>query len=233
MRLFKPPRRYGETRRNRQTRTVGPMSFSGWPEEALEFYEGLAADNSKSYWTRHKAVYEEKVLAPMAELAEELAPEFGEPKLFRPYRDIRFSSDKSPYKTHIGATIGGDCYIQLSASGLAAGAGMWQMEPAQLSRYREAVADDKTGAELEQIIAAAEQGDIEIHGHGALKSAPRGYPADHARIGLLRYKGLTAWMQWPVEPWLETPAAKDRVLSFLRSTRPLCSWLTENVGHHS
>ena len=79
------------------------MPFEGWPEEALEFYEGLAADNSKAYWTEHKAVYEDKVLRPMTELVEELAAEFGEAKIFRPYRDVRFSPDKSPYKTHIGA----------------------------------------------------------------------------------------------------------------------------------
>ncbi len=103
------------------------MAFSGWPEEALDFYDGLAVDNSKSYWTEHKAVYEDKILRPMTELTEELAPEFGEPKIFRPYRDVRFSKDKSPYKTHIGAVIGGTGYIQLSAEGLGAGpaCGRW------------------------------------------------------------------------------------------------------------
>ena len=67
------------------------MAFSGWGDEALEFYEGLEADNTKTYWTRQKAVYEEKVLGPMTELLDELGPEFGEPKIFRPYRDVRFS----------------------------------------------------------------------------------------------------------------------------------------------
>ena len=118
------------------------MAFSGWPEEALDFYDGLAADNSKSYWTEHKATYEQKILAPMTELTEELAAEFGEPKIFRPYRDVRFSADKSPYKTHIGAVIGGTGYVQLSAEGLGAGAGMWQMGPEHLERYRAAVASD-------------------------------------------------------------------------------------------
>ncbi len=206
------------------------MAFSGWPEEALEFYDGLAADNSKAYWTGHKAVYEDKVLRPMTELAEELAAEFGEPKIFRPYRDVRFSQDKSPYKTHIGAVIGGTGYVQLSAEGLGAGAGMWQMGPEQLARYRDAVAGDDAGTELEQIIAEIEKADVTIHGHGALKSAPRGYPAGHPRITLLRYKGLTAWKQWPVEPWLETASAKDRIVSFLRTARPLCSWLATHVG---
>jgi uncharacterized protein (TIGR02453 family) len=205
------------------------MTFSGWPEEALDFYDELAADNTKTYWTANKAVYEEKILRPMADLTEELATEFGEPKIFRPYRDVRFSPDKTPYKTHIGAVIGGTGYIQLSAEGLGAGAGMWEMNPEQLARYREAVASDRPGGELEEIVAEIEKADITIHGHGALKSAPRGYPVDHPRITLLRYKGLTAWKQWPVEPWLESEQAKDRVVSFLRTAGPLCSWLTENV----
>ena len=206
------------------------MAFGGWPEEALEFYEGLAADNSKTYWTERKAVYTDKILRPMTELTEELAAEFGEPKIFRPYRDVRFSPDKTPYKTHCGAVIGGTGYVQLSAEGLGAGAGMWQMSPEQLARYRKAVASDDAGAELEKVIAGIEKADITIHGHGALKSAPRGYPADHPRIALLRYKGLTAWKQWPVEPWLETASARDRLISFFRTAQPLCAWLTAHAG---
>ena len=206
------------------------MAFSGWPEEALDFYDGLAADNTKTYWTQHKAVYTEKVLGPMTELTEELAAEFGEPKIFRPYRDVRFSADKTPYKTHIGAVIGGAGYVQFSAEGLAAGAGMWQLDPDQLTRYRAAVASDRTGPELEGLAAGLEKAGVTVQGHGVLKSAPRGYPADHPRIGLLRNKGLTAWRQWPVEPWLETAAAKDRLLEFFRTSMPLRTWLTENCS---
>jgi uncharacterized protein (TIGR02453 family) len=205
------------------------MAFSGWPEQALEFYEGLEADNSKSYWTNNKAIYEDKVLRPMTELAEQLAPEFGEPKIFRPYRDIRFSADKTLYKTHIGAAIGPRNYVQFSADGLAAGAGMWHMDPGQLTRYRAAVAADSTGAEIEAIIAELEKSGIEIHGHGTLKSAPRGYPPGHPRIGLLRHKGLTSWQHWEPGPWLHTPSAADRVLSFFRTSAALCDWLTANV----
>jgi len=205
------------------------MSFRGWPAEALDFYEGLEADNSKAYWTAHKAVYDQKVLGPMSELLEELGPEFGEAKIFRPYRDVRFSKDKSPYKTGIGAVIG-DGYIQLSAQGLAAGSGMWRMSPDQLDRYRQAVASDVTGAELERVIAGVEGHEVTVHGHDVLKKAPRGYPADHPRIALLRYKGVTAWKEWPVEPWLGTPAAKDRVSAFLAASMPLCAWLGANVG---
>ena len=205
------------------------MTFQGWPEEALDFYEGLEADNSGSYWTAHKAIYDEKVLGPMAELADELASEFGPAKIFRPHRDIRFSKDKSPYKTAIGAVVG-DGYIQLSAKGLAAGNGMYTMASDQLDRYRQAVAGEQTGSELAGVISAAEQYKIVVQGRDVLKTAPRGYPADHPRIELLRYKGVVAWREWPVEPWLTTPEAKQRIAGFLVATRPLAAWLHNNVG---
>jgi uncharacterized protein (TIGR02453 family) len=205
------------------------MAFQGWPEEALDFYEGLEADNSRTYWTRHKKIYEEKVLGPMTELLAELAAEFGDAKIFRPYRDVRFSKDKSPYKTNIGASVGSG-YIQLTARGLAAGHGMYSMAPGQLERYREAVASDRTGEQLADVIRAVERRGISVHSRDSLKTAPRGYPADHRRIGLLRRKGLFAWTEWPVEPWLGTAAARTHIASFLVATRPLCAWLDTHAG---
>jgi len=81
------------------------VSFEGFPDEGLVFYEGLEADNTKTYWTRGKSSYEAHVRAPLLAMLEELAPEFGTAKVFRPYRDVRFSNDKTPYKTHQGAVI--------------------------------------------------------------------------------------------------------------------------------
>lgn len=63
-----------------------------------------------------------------------------------------------------------------------------------------------------------------------LKGAPKGYPSDHPRIALLRHKGLIAWQDWPVAPGLSTPAAKDRVVTFLRVAAPLQQWPVEHVG---
>jgi uncharacterized protein (TIGR02453 family) len=205
------------------------MTFTGWPEEALDFYDGLTADNSKTYWTAHKATYEQLVLGPMTELVDELGPEFGDTKIFRPYRNLRFSKDKTPYKTHIAATVGNG-YVQLSVHGLAAGAGMYVMAPDQLDRYRRAVASDLAGPELERVIALIEKTGIGVSGRDTLKSAPRGYPADHPRIGLLRHKGLIAWQEWPAGAWLETTEAKDRVATFLRTTQPMSDWLDTQVG---
>jgi uncharacterized protein (TIGR02453 family) len=205
------------------------MAFNGWPEEALDFYEGLEADNTRSYWLAHREVYETQVRGPMDELLAELAPEFGPAKIFRPYRDVRFSKDKSPYKTAIGAVIG-DGYLQLSARGLAAGNGMYGMAPDQLERYRQAVAGDVTGTELERIVSAVRGQGIDVRGHEVLKTAPRGYPADHKRIELLRCKGLIAWQEWPAEAWLGTAAARPRVAGFLTATQPLAGWLADHIG---
>ncbi len=206
------------------------MAFRGWPAEALEFYEGLAADNSKAYWTAHKAVYESAVYAPMADLLAELADEFGPGKIFRPYRDVRFSADKTPYKTAIGASLERGGYVQLSADGLAAGSGMYHLMPDQLDRFRQAIDDDKTGTELARLVTEVRRKGMDISAHDMLKAMPRGYPKDHPRADLLRHKGLITWQQWEPAAWLGTAQAKRRVVDFLRGSRPVTDWLATHVG---
>src|SRR5258708_3327050 len=165
--------------------------FKGWPDDALHFFDGLEADNSRAYWTDHKDVYERDVKAPMDALLADLGPEFGETKLFRPYRDTRFSRDKSPYKTAIAARIGGG-YVQLSADGLLAGAGWYHMSPGQLTRYRAPVVHDRTGPTLQAIVDALGTAGLEVSAMETLKTAPRGHPKDHVRIGLPRHTGPRA-----------------------------------------
>ncbi len=82
--------------------TVPCMAFTGFPIEGVEFYEQLAADNSRAFWQANKARYDEYVKQPMLELTVDLA-EFGPIHLFRPYNDVRFSKNKPPYKTQQGA----------------------------------------------------------------------------------------------------------------------------------
>jgi uncharacterized protein (TIGR02453 family) len=205
------------------------MAFRGWSFEALEFYEGLEVDNSRAYWIGHKTVYDEKVRAPMEELIAELEPTFGDSKIFRPNRDVRFSADKSPYKTSIAAVIG-DCYVELSARGLAAGVGMWMMAPDQLERYRQAVSDDSTGGALQELVVELTKQRIEVGGHETIKTVPRGYPRDHPRADLLRNKGLVAFKQWPPARWLGTAAPKKRIEEFRMTAKPLDEWLASNVG---
>ena len=173
------------------------MAFQGWPVEALEFYEGLEVDNTKAYWTENKAVYEDKVRAPMEALLADLAAEFG---------------------------------VQLSSEGLAAGLGTYVMAKDQLERFRQAVADDRTGVALEAVVEQVRGSGIEVTGREVLKTAPRGYSKDHPRIEWLRHKSLIAWREWSAGAWLGTSSAKDRIVDFLHQARSLQDWLDANVG---
>jgi uncharacterized protein (DUF2461 family) len=107
---------------------------------------------------------------------------------------------------------------------------MYQLAPDQLDRFRRAIADDKTGVEIAELVERVHGQGIEISAHDQLKSMPRGYPKDHPRAELLRYKGLITWRQWPVAKWLGTGAAKPRVVEFLRASQPIRDWLAAHVG---
>ena len=203
--------------------------FEGWPDEALEFFEALEAENTRTFWQAHKATYQRAVLAPMQALLAELAPAWGEGAVMRPNRDIRFSADKSPYKTFIAARIGPG-YVQLNARGFGAGCGVWEVAPDQLERYRRAVDDDGSGAALSGIVDTLAEAGIDIAAHEELKTAPKGYPKDHPRIELLRRKGLAAWHDWPAGPWLGTAEPLTRVSEFLQAAAPLNAWLERHVG---
>jgi len=206
------------------------MTFTGWPVEAIEFFERLEDDNTKAFWTEHKGVYEECVKAPMEELLAELAGRWGEGKIFRPYRDVRFSKDKAPYKTNIAATMAKGGYVSLSADGFSVGTGYYMMAKDQLARFRAAIDEDATGRRLERIVAKLTDAGIEVTAHDTLKTAPRGYPKDHDRIELLRMKGCIAWQEWEIGAWLDTSEPEDRVVTFLGAAKPLVKWLDTNVG---
>lgn len=209
------------------------MAFRGWPAEAFTFYEGLEADNSKSYFTVHKATYDGAVVAPFQALSDEIEATYGPLRIFRPYRDVRFSKDKSPYKTGQGAVTeseaGAIYYVALSSTGLYVGSGYYRPAPDQLARMREAIDDAKAGRALERAVAAASEGGFEIGGD-ALKTAPKGYAKDHPRIELLRLKGLTVGKALPVAKWMHTAKAKDRVLEVWRGADAVNNWLTTHVG---
>ena len=206
------------------------MTFRGWPAEALEFYEGLLADNSKTYWTANKSTYDDLVRAPMVALLEELEPEFGPARIYRPYRDVRFSKDKSPYKTQIAASFEQGGYIRLSAEGLGAGAGIYMFSPDQLRRWRSAVDQDSSGAPLVGVIDDLHRQGIEVSSHDELVRVPTGFAKDHPRADLLRYKDLVAWRDWPVAAWLGTAKTKSKLQEFFRTCAPLNDWLSKHVA---
>jgi uncharacterized protein (TIGR02453 family) len=209
------------------------MAFRGWPAEAITFYEGLEADNSKTYFAAHKDIFESAVVAPFRALSDEIEATYGPLHLFRPYRDVRFSRDKSPYKTAQGAVTesegGAIYYVALSSAGIFAGSGYYRPAPDQLARMREAIDDPKAGPVIEKAVAAARKAGYEVGGD-ALKTAPKGYAKDHPRIELLRMKGLTVGKSWAPAKWMQTAKAKDRIVEAWRASDPVNSWLAEHVG---
>src|SRR3954453_15762878 len=127
------------------------MPFAGIPSEAFAWFARLETDNSRAWFTAHRDTYDAAGRGPLEELLEELADERGgRVKLFRQHRDTRFSADKSPYKTTTYGVIAdrpdsrAALYLQLSATGLFAGTGYYQLAADQLTRLRDAIVDDAT-----------------------------------------------------------------------------------------
>ncbi len=144
------------------SRHVVGHPFTGFPVAALDFYDDLEMDNTKSFWTAHKEIYDTAVAAPMQALTAALADEFGAAKVFRPYRDVRFAKDKTPYKNHQGAFVARGpstgWYVQVGAPGVRVGVGFYEACHRALAAIREAVVDERRGAELEDPGQAAEAG---------------------------------------------------------------------------
>ncbi|CCH34061.1 DUF2461 domain-containing protein [Actinosynnema sp. NPDC047251] len=210
------------------------MEFTGFGEYAIDFFDGLEGDNSKAYWDDHKHTYQSDVRAPMEALLAVLEPEFGKGKVFRPYRDVRFSKDKTPYKTHCGGVVelgrgGGAHYVQIGTEGLYVGAGSFFMASDQIARYRESVADDVRGRALEKILAKLTKGGWEVRGD-QLKRAPRGFDPEHPRIGLLRHKRLFVARSWPPDDVLHEPGCLDRVRRAWREADPFVDWCADHIG---
>jgi uncharacterized protein (TIGR02453 family) len=208
--------------------------FEGWPPTALRWFDELAADNSKAWFHAHRATYDADVRGPLELLLDEVHDEFGEGIVSRPNRDTRFSKDKTPYKSNIYARLprddGGLYYVSLRDEGLFAGGGVYLPDRERLGRLRAAIADDRTGAELERIVADLAAAGIELMTDGALKTAPKGYPKDHPRIGLLRLPHLAGGRLHPPAPWLHTRAALDRVVDDWRTITPLIDWVGRSLA---
>lgn len=215
-------------------RRLAFVAFRGFGDGAVDFFEGLSADNSKAYWSDHQELYASDVRAPMDALLAELATEFGEGKVFRPYRDVRFAKDKRPYKTHCGGVVergrgGGAYYVQLGADGLMIGGGSFHLAPDQLQRFRTALDDERRAGELATILAGLRKRSWEIAGN-RLQTRPRGYPADHPRLDLLRYRSLYVVRRWEPDGALHESECLDRVRRGWRQLRGINEWMADHVG---
>lgn len=221
----------------RHASSTGPgepaPGFTGIPLAALDFYEDLEDDNSRSFWLAHKDVYDSAVRAPIDALMAALAPEFGPAKIFRPYRDVRYAKDKTPYKIQQGAVVhapgSGALYLHIGAAGLFVGGGMFQLNPDQVQRLRRAVDDDVTGRALSRVVNALPKAGFALGGD-QLTRVPAGYAKDHPRAELLRYRSVTAGRDFGAPDWLSRPQLVVEVAAAWRSLGPLNRWLGRHVG---
>ncbi len=211
-------------------------TFDGFGPKVRRWFQGLETDNSREYFAAHREVFEEAIRDQMEALLTELSEKFGgEVKLFRQNRDIRFSPDKSPYKTNTYGVVYGSelgpqgLYASISARGLVAGSGYHMMARDQLERYRDAVADDARGPELAKVVAKAEKAGLEVWGE-SLATAPRGYPKDHVRIELLRRKSLSLGSTLKFGRGIGRNEAMQFVTRTWRAAAPVTGWLAREVG---
>ncbi len=209
-------------------RTGEVEGFEGFGDEAYEFYEGLIADNSKTYWTAHKDVYGRAVREPMVTLLDALAPRFdATPVVFRPYRDVRFSADKSPYKTAQGAYLevvhGLGYWVQVGADGVQLGGGFYPHDRDQLTRFRAAIDEGISGSELATLVARLEKAGF-TRGGDTVRTRPRGVAADHPRLDLMRHQSLT--VSRPVDDAdSNTPRFAVTLAADWKKITPLIDWL--------
>jgi uncharacterized protein (TIGR02453 family) len=213
--------------------TEPAATFEGFPVAALDFYDDLEMDNTKSFWTAHKEVYDAAVKRPMDALVAALEPEFGKAKVFRPYRDVRFAKDKTPYKTHQGAFVPSGpstgWYVQVGAPGVRVGVGFYEASPARLAAIRTAIAEERRGRQLARIIAKLQRDGWELGGD-TLRTSPRGYDPGHPRIELLRHRSMTLGRSYGFEPVIHTSELLDLVRADWRAATPFVRWVTENAG---
>ena len=195
-----------------------PVAFTGWPVEAVEFFEGLEDDNSRAYWQAHTAVYDGASRARCWRSSPSWRTSSGRAGCSAPTATCASAPTRRPTSSTAPPTLTGG-YVSVSADELFAGSGLYMPMPDELKRFRAAIDADRTGAELEHIVATLRKAKYDVGAHDTLKTAPRGYPKDHPRIELLQLKGIVMSKSWPVGGWLGTKKAKDRVVTTLEAAR--------------
>jgi len=221
------------------------MAFTGFERTAPQFFHELAAEQNKKWFEANKQRYVDQWVTPMTALLTDVAAKLGKtyaplklapPKLFRIYRDTRFSKDKTPYKTNIagmltftGTQSSMPMYMHIGIEEEFIGVGTYFFEDKQLVRWRKVVAADKTGKPIAALVAKLRKAGYEVDGHDNYKKVPKPYTADHPRAELLKLRGLTAGFPEIPRGMLHQAKLVDWLVGHARATAPLVTWLCKNV----
>ncbi|MGN6391315.1 MAG: TIGR02453 family protein [Gemmatimonadales bacterium] len=233
-----------------------PPEFRGFGPGALEFLRRLARNNRRDWFERHRAVYETEVRDPLRALVEEMdvrlariAPELtGDPRrsIFRIHRDVRFSKDKSPYKTNAACQFyhgdagrgagqdaeaaGAGLYFQIAHGECFVAGGMWMPARPALEKIREALAEDHRGLERLLGVPAFRRRFRDLTPEAVLSRMPRGYEESHPAARWLKYRSFTAY-----RPLTPDQVQSRRLAATLErdfgALVPLVRWLNGAIGY--
>jgi uncharacterized protein (TIGR02453 family) len=215
----------------------------------MAFWHELSSEMNRDWFNANKVRYEAQWVQPMQALldgvARRLAPAYrplalGAPKVLRIHRDVRFSKDKAPYKTHIGAVVtvagkkvgeGGNAaiYVHVGVDEEFVGVGCYMFDAGKLARWRRAVAG-KPGAELQKIVGRLRKAGYVVGGHVDYKKVPRGFAPDHPRAELLRMRGLTGGFPEIPRGLLHASGLADWLVLHGKAMAPLVTWLHRHIG---
>ena len=198
------------------------MDFTGFPIGALQFFSELSINNNRGWFEEHKNQYQDLIQQPAQAFVLALGESLrllsagieydsrvsGVGSVLRIYRDIRFSKDKTPYKTNLGIVFwegsrkkmeNPSFYFHLDSTGAFFYSGFYQFPRDYLPSFRDEVDDPRSGSELESILEGIKGLDGFEVGGDQYKRVPSGFDENHPRANLLKYKGL-----WARSPLIES-----------------------------
>ena len=224
--------------------------FDGFTKDTFKFLKNLEKNNKREWFEEHRDTYEEAVLQPalsfvagMGERLRSIAPDIvaipkTDKSIFRIYKDIRFSKDKTPYKTHVGIFFwegkrkkleNPGFYLQLNKSSIFVAGGLYIFPKDLLKPYRDSVVDPEKGAELKRVIKKITKNPSYNVGDSHYKRVPRGYDPEHPNAGLLLYNGIHAYCENPLPEEIYSSEFIEYCYRIFRDFSPLHSWVRNYI----
>jgi uncharacterized protein (TIGR02453 family) len=224
--------------------------FKGFPKETVKFYADLTKNNSKKWFESHREDYDNYVMEPSRAFVTALGDRLGklapgiiaDPRvnksIFKIHRDVRFSKDKTPFKTHLGLWFWDgvlprmECsgfYFHLEPPNLMLGVGLYMFPKEHLDQYRKSIINDKTGDQLIRVVKKITAGNIYKLGGTQGKKVPRGFDPDHKHADYLLYKGLYVGYSVKIPKEFNSPKLIDYCINHYKKMAPLHYWLYDMI----
>lgn len=223
----------------------GAMAFEGFADRDAKFFRLLSKHQDRAWFAAHKDEFETGWNAPMKALLADVHAaidssyryaDLDEPKVFRIYRDVRFSKDKAPYKTHVAGVlpvrrrskmteVPMALYVHVGQPESFAAAGHYMMDAHALRGFQRAVADSAKGKELVRLLAALEKKGFSVDSYDTYKRVPKGFDPAHPRAEHLRRKGLTVGFPKLPAGILVSSKLGSWLAGHAKTAAPLVEWL--------